>query len=181
MDMLDEIKSSLQINKDLDKDIKSKLFQLIIIFNKKFPSVKLDNLNERLKSLRVGRLTKYERRGIMVYDGYQNEILISNSNLKNGDYDLDNLFMKALLCIITCNGNFYGFNSSYELEALNEAYTEILANYVIGNDGDSNLEEEVLFTNLISQIIGKDTLFDAYFSNDGSKIVSAMNELEDGV
>ena len=181
MEILDEIKSSLANNTEIEQDIKDKLFQLTIIFNSKFPNIPLDKLNNKLKTVKIGRVSKYEKIGNIVYDIKQNIILIAYEMIKESDYDLDNLFMKVLLCMITCNGVYCGFNSNYQLEALNEAYTEILANYLVGNEGNTDLEEEILITNLISHIIGKDTLFNAYFTNNGNQIIKIMNEVEANV
>ena len=44
----------------------------------------------------------------------------------------------------------------------------------------STLEEEVLTTNLISHIIGRDIMFDAYFTNDAEMIFKKLLEAEVG-
>ena len=78
----------------------------------------------------------------------------------------------------TSTNTFTGMNSDERLDTLNLAYTEILANYIIGNEGASDLEEEVLIANLISHIVGKDTMFNCYFTNNGEPIIKAMKEAE---
>ena len=47
---LNEIKNSLNSNPNLT-DIRDCLMELIYLFNSKFPTINLSNLNERLKTL----------------------------------------------------------------------------------------------------------------------------------
>ena len=176
---LDDIKASLQSNPNLNDEIRVKLFGLVTIFHKKLPEVNLSKLNEKLKTVKFSKMSRFERKGVYYYDLFKNEILFTNS-LKN-NYDIDNLFMKAILEMSTATQSFTGFNSDERLRALNLAYTEILSNYIVGNEGDSDLEEEMLVTNLLSHIIGKDAMFHSYFSNDGEPIIKAMQDAEVGM
>ena len=73
---------------------------------------------------------------------------------------------------------YYGFNKDNSLVALNIGYTEMLANFLVGNEGICDYEEELLATNLISQIIGEETLFNAYFNNDAETVYKKMLEAE---
>ena len=150
-----------------------------IVFNKKLPEVNLSKLNEKLKTVKIGRMSRFERKGVYYYDLFRNEILFTN-NLKN-NYDIDHLLMKAILEMSTATSTFTGFNSDERLRALNLAYTEILSNYIVGNEGDSDLEEEMLVTNLLSHIIGKDAMFNSYFTNNGEPIIKAMQDAEVGM
>ena len=179
MSHLEESKLSLDSNSYLTDDIRKKLLELIVNFNKKMPEVSFSKLNEKLKSVKFGRIGKFERKGTYYYDALKNEILLSNDIKAN--YDIDHILTKALLEMATSNNSFTGFNSDERLRVLNIAYTEILANYIVGNDGDSDLEEEVLMTNLLSHIVGKDTLFNSYFTNNGEPIIKAMQEAEVGM
>ena len=179
MDILDIIKQSLTSNPNLNNDIKVKLYSLISILRKKLPDVDLTRLNERLKTVSIGKLGKYERKGTYFYDVFKNQVRFSK-DLEN-NYDIDNLFMKAILEMATSTDSFTGFNSDDRLYALNLAYTEILATFIIGNEGDSDLEEEMLITNLISHIVGKETLYNSYFTNNGGPIIKALQEAEVGM
>lgn len=180
MESLDIIKSSLDSNPHLDDEIKNKLFELSIILNKKMPNVDLSKLNEKLKTVKIGRISRFEKKGVYFYDVYNNEIQFSSDKLKK-DYDLNNIFMKAVLSMATSANGYTGFNSDERLKTLNMAYTEILANFLVGNEEESDLEEEMLVTNLLSHIVGKDTMFNAYFTNDGDPIIRAMQEAEVGL
>ena len=179
MDILEIIKQSLTSNPNLNDDIRKKLYSLISILRKKLPDVDLTRLNEKLKTVKIGKLGKYERKGTYYYDVFKNEILFSR-NLEK-EYDIDNLFMKAILEMSTSTNSFTGFNSDERLRTLNLAYTEILATFLIGNEGESELEEEMLITNLISHIVGKETLYNSYFTNNGVPIIKALQEAEVGM
>lgn len=179
MSFLEEIRMSLKSNPNLTDEIRNKLFELVVVFNKKMPNVSLIRLNERLKTVKIGKLGKFERKGTYYYDVFKNEILFSRD--LEGNYDIDHLFTKAILQMSTSTDTFTGFNSDDRLRALNLAYTEILANYIIGNEGNSDLEEEMLVTNLLSHIVGKDTMFNSYFTNNGEPIIKAMQDAEVGL
>lgn len=179
MSSLDEIKLSLADNSNLTQDVKDKLFELIVNFNNKIPKVNLSRLSNRLKTVKIGKISKYEKKGTYYYDVFKNQILFSND--LEGNYDIDHLFTKALLEMSTSTNTFTGFNSDERLRALNLAYTEILANYIVGNEGESDLEEEMLVTNLLSHIVGKDTMFNSYFTNNGEPIIKAMQDAEVGL
>ena len=179
MSSIEEIKASLASNSNLTDDVRNKMLELIKAYNKKLPDINLDRLNDRLKTFKLGRITKFERRGAYYYDVFKNEILLSNDI--EGNYDIDHLLLKAILEMSTSTATYTGFNSDERLRALNLAYTEILANFIIGNEGDSDLEEEVLLTNLISHIVGKDTMYKSYFTNNGEPIIKAMQDAEVGL
>lgn len=178
MDILDSIKESIESNNNIDKTIKMKLFELIIIFHNKFPDVNLDRFNNLVKTVKIGRIGKYESLGTSFYDVKENEMLFSPNRIKNIDYDLDNLFMRIVLNMITSTGTYSGFNSDPDLRALNSAYEEILANYLVGSSEISDQDEEMIITNIIGNIIGTDKLFDAYFSNNGKMITDILETIE---
>ena len=177
MDVLNQIKINLDNNKSLTEAVKEQIFELIVLFHKTFPEVDLKNLEERIKELKVGKLSLYERRGPVVYDSLNNEILLNRRSLDE-DYDVNHLMMKGLLGCITAKDNFFGFNKNDSLYALNMGVTEMLANTLVGNDGKCDFEEELIATNIISKIIGRDLLFDAYFNNDAEIVYKKLLEAE---
>lgn len=179
MDSLDVIKTSLDNNTNLNDEIRNKLLYLVTTFHQKLPEIDLSRLNERLKTVNFKKIGKYEKIGVYHYDVLKNEILLSNDIKLN--FDIDHILTKAILEMSTSTDTFTGFNSDERLRALNLAYTEILANNIIGNEGDSDLEEEMLVTNLLSHVVGKDTMFNSYFSNNGDLIIKAMQEAEVGM
>ena len=162
---LNEIKNSLNSNPNLTDDIKDCLMELISLFNSKFPDVKLTNLNERLKTLKIIRGSRFLIKNSSYYDPIDNEILINLVKIDDS-IDCKHVFMRELLNMITAKDNFTGFNKDNAYEALNIGYTEILANYLVGNENESEYEDEIVATNMIAEVIGNDTLFNAYFNND---------------
>lgn len=179
MDYSNIIKLSLSGNPNLTDEIRDKIYSLVTILNKKIPEANLLKLNDKLNNVKINKMGILERKGTYFYDVNKNEILFSKK--LQGNYDIDHLLMKALLEMSTSTGTYTGFNNDERLYALNLAYTEILANYIIGNEGESDLEEEMLITNLLSYIIGKEVLFNAYFTNNGEPIIKALQEAEVGM
>ncbi len=170
---LETIKSSLISNPNLNDDIRKKFFELVQIFNEKLPQINLTNLNNKLKNVKITRISKFEKRGVYYYDPFRNVIAFSDEI--EGNYDIDNLFMKS---IIEMSRN--GLLTGERFKALDVSLTEMLANSLVGNDGESDLEEEIVIANLLSHIVGKDILFDSYFLNNGELVVKSLQEAEVG-
>ena len=164
---LNEIKNSLNSNPNLT-DIQDCLMELIYLFNRKFPNVNLNNLNERLKTLNIIRGSKFLIRKSSYYNPVANELLINLSKIDESD--CKHILMRELLNIITAKDNYTGFNKDNAYEALNIGYTERLANFLVGNDTESEYEDEIVASNLLEKIIGEDKMFNAYFTNDASLI-----------
>ena len=61
MDIMDNIKASLQENKNISKEVGDGIFELIVIFHNNFPTVNLENLNKRLKTLKIEKTSKFEK------------------------------------------------------------------------------------------------------------------------
>ena len=169
---LNEIKNSLNSNPNLTEDIKECLMELIYLFNSKFPNVKLENLNERLKTLSIIRGSKFLIKKSSCYNPVANELLVNMVKIEGND--CKHVLMRELLNIITAKDNFTGFNKDNAYEALNIGYTEILANYLVGNETESEYEDEIVATNMIAGIVGNDTLFNAYFNNDATLIMNSV-------
>lgn len=164
---LNEIKNSLNSNPNLT-DIRDCLMELIYLFNSKFPTINLSNLNERLKTLKIIKGSKYLVKNSSHYNPLNNELLINLSKIN--DNDCKHILMRELLNIITAKDNFSGFNVDNDYEALNIGYTERLTNFLVGNESESEYEDEIVASNLLERIIGEDKMFNAYFNNDASLI-----------
>ena len=105
---LDNIKESLNSNQFLTNDIKQNLMELIMIFNSKFPNINLSNLNERIKTLKVLKGSKFLINGTSNYNPISNEILISLTKVDSAD--CKHVLMRELLNVITAKDNYTGFN-----------------------------------------------------------------------
>lgn len=175
--MIETIKATLNTNNNITTEVKGNLTELVQIFHNKFPDIDLTNLNERLKTLTIKRESMYLVKVPCKYIPFNNEILI-NLGLFN-ECDAKHWFMHSLLGIITAKDNHYGFNNENDsLLALNEGYTEIITNNLVGDIDDNLYTDEIIMTNLIGKLIGDDVLYESYFNNDSDKILKAMLEAE---
>lgn len=178
MDILEQIRLNLNNNKELTKDFKFKIFEFILLFNKKFPNVSLEKICSKISTVTFERVSSFERRGTFIYDAKLNRVMYDARKIKEEDYDIDNLLMKAIVALISSTDTYYGFDKDGNLSALNKAVTEMIASHVVGNEGTSDYEEEIIIANLISKIIGVDLLIESYFKNDSETILKSLVEVE---
>lgn len=175
--MIETIKTTLNNNENITNEVKENLLELITIFNNNFKDIDLANLNERLKTLIIKRESMFLVKLPCKYNPYTNELLINLGLFEN--CDAKHWLMHALLGMITAKDNYYGFNNEENtLVALNEGYTEIITNNLVGDVENNFFTDEIIMTNLISKAIGEDTMYNAYFGNDSKSIVRAMIEAE---
>ncbi len=175
--MIETIKTTLNTNENITDEVKENLLELITIFNNNFKDIDLANLNERLKTLIIKRESMFLVKLPCKYNPYTNELLINLGLFEN--CDAKHWLMHALLGMITAKENYYGFNNEENtLVALNEGYTEIITNNLVGDVENNFFTDEIIMTNLISKAIGEDTMYNAYFNNDSKSIVRAMIEAE---
>ena len=173
---LEDVKKSLDSNLNLTDELRDSIYSLVSIFNSKFSEVPLDNLVHHLKTLKIEKSSKFINKKVSKYNHITNTIEFNVDKINEG-YDMKHILMFELLNVITNNGQMTGFNQNDKFRALNAGYTEILTNYLIGNDGDvSNLEPEVISTNMISYIVGNDIMQQAYFNNDANLLTKTMLE-----
>ena len=173
---LEDVKKALDMNPNLTDELRDNIFGLINIFNSKYPDVSLNNLVNNLQTLNIIKSNKFVNKRISKYNFLTNTIEFNISKIEEG-YDMKHLLMYELLNVITNNGKMTGFNLNDKYRALNAGYTEMLANNLVGNDSDiSNLESEVISTNIVALIIGEDTIFKAYFNNDANMLTNALLE-----
>ena len=178
MDILEQIQQNLNANEDFTKDFKYKIFELILLFNKKYPSVNLETLNSKIKTVTYEKSGVFERRGTFLYDPVTNKVSFDAKKIKDGDYDIDNMLMKAVVAMASSKGSYYGLNKDEKLMALNKAVTEMIATSIIGNEGISDYEEEILIANMLAKILGVDFLIESYFKNDSDAVLKKLVELE---
>lgn len=170
---LEELKTSLDSNPYLTSDIKDNFMELLDIFKKSFPDVDLSNANERLKTVKVVKGSKFLIKGTSCYNPKDNEILLSLSKITD-DLDCKHVLMRELLNLITAKDNFTGFNKDNSYEALNIGYTEILTNFLVGNESESEYEDEIIEANLMAKLLGNDAMYNAYFNNNIDVILNTI-------
>lgn len=172
--MVEEIEAVLNGNPNLTQDLKINLLELIAIFHKQFPTVSLENLKNRLQTLKIDKLNKYVSSEVSKYDPILNMLMINEERLGK-DVDAKHILMYELLSIMTAKDNYTGFNFNHQFEALNIGYTEILTNYLVGNDTEEFVHsDEIIATNLISISIGNDILLHAFFNNDYMTLTKSL-------
>ena len=163
--MVETIKNALDANQNITPEVKENLLELVEIFNKNFGDVDLSNLAERLKTLVIKPESMFLVKLPCRYNAHTNEILVNLGKFEEAD--AKHWIMHSLLGVITAKENYYGFdNSDNSLIALNEAYTEMITNYLVGDVENNFFTDDMIITNLISKVIGEDLLYEAYFSND---------------
>lgn len=173
---LEDIKVALDSNPNLTDEIRDNLYSLTFIFNKEFPNIDLSNLFNHLKTLKIEKSSKFVNKRVSKYNCMTNTLELNLEKMNEG-YDMKHVLMFELLNMITNNNEYTGFNKNDKFRALNAGYTEMIANYLVGNDSDiSYLEDEVISTNMISYIVGSETMFDAYFNNDATLLTNKMLE-----
>lgn len=174
MDILDKIKLSLDNNDNLSEEVKNNIFELVILFNQKFKEVNLENLCERLKTIKILKTSKFINKDVSLYDFRNNIIYFNISEISKG-YDMKHVLMFELINVISSTHYQMGFNANNQFEALNTGYTEILANYVVPNESEKMLyPKEAIEANLISTMVGADNLFNSYFTNNAKALVSCF-------
>lgn len=173
---LDNIRIILDNNSNISKDVSENLFELILVFNNKFPEVSLDNLEKHLQTLKIKKVNKFINNDISMYD-HKNNVLYFNKDHMNKEYDYRHILMFELINIISSNSYQTGFNSDGKFEALNTGYTEILANYLVGNNGEKLIyPNEAIYANMIGIIAGENKMFESYFNNDAKILLNALIE-----
>lgn len=171
---LEDVRSSLDINPNMSTEIKDMFFWLAGVFNKKYPEISLDNLCKYLKTLEFKKSNKFVDKKIYRYNEQANLIEV-NLDIINDGYDMRNIMMCALLNIITNNGQMTGFNKANCYRALNSGYTEVLANNLVGYEGEKPyLEHETITANQIAYLVSPDVIFKAYFTNDIDYLIDEM-------
>ena len=98
MDIIETITASLKSNKKITNEVSEEIINLVILFHKNFPNVNLDNLNKRLKTLKIEKTSKFEKSHISNYNPKKN-ILYFNSEELIKEYDAKHIMMFELLIV----------------------------------------------------------------------------------
>lgn len=176
--MLEEAMKAIDENTTLEIEVKEEIKNLIVTFNTFFPNISLENFINRIKTLKFEKTNKFVSKKIFDYIPLTNVLSFNVDKIKK-EYDMKHVLMSALLNIITAHNNTYGFDYENRFLTFNIGYTEILSNFLVGNEGDiSDYDDEIIATNLIAELVGHDVLFEAYFSNNHMKLANAIHEME---
>lgn len=175
MEMVDEIKKVLDLNGNISSELKENILELVKILNKELPDVDLTNLKNRLSNIQIKKLNKFISNNVSMYSNVNNILYLNGEKLN--EYDAKHVLMYELLNIASSTDTKRGFIEDGRFEALNVGYTEILANFLVGNESEKTMyQEQAIETNLISIIIGNDVLKKAYFRNDTELLIQGFND-----
>lgn len=134
MDELVVTYNSISSNTNLTDSLKENFKELITIFHQNFKEVSLDNFNERIKGLDIKKGSKYLIKDAIVYKPMENVLYINEEELNH--VDAKHELMYALLTIITAKDNYFGFDTDGTLTVLNVGLTEMIANFLVGNESE---------------------------------------------
>lgn len=134
MDELVVTYNSISSNTNLTDSLKENFKELITIFHQNFKEVSLDNFNERIKGLDIKKGSKYLIKDAIVYKPMENVLYINEEELNR--VDAKHELMYALLTIITAKDNYFGFDTDGTLTVLNVGLTEMIANFLVGNESE---------------------------------------------
>lgn len=167
---LEEALRAIDSNADI-ADIKEEIKDLITIFNSKYPNVDLSNFAKRIMDLKITKANKLVDNKPVHYN-LNTDTLSFAANEKD---DVNNLMMHGLINIITSNDIQTGFDYNDRFTALNEGYTQMITNMLVGNNSENNyFEEEMISTNLVCHMVDVDILEESFFSNDSKKLASIL-------
>ena len=134
MDELVVTYENISSNANLTDSLKENFKELITIFHQNFKEVSLDNFNERIKGLNIKKGNKYLVKDAIEYKPMENTLYINEEELKR--VDAKHELMYALLTIITAKDNYFGFDTDGTLTVLNVGLTEMIANFLVGNESE---------------------------------------------
>ena len=169
-------------NIDIDNTVEDKIFAFVLKFQEIF-NFNLDNFYEKLKTLKIERLSVYSNNGLVSYDADENIGKISLIALENDEenkYNIDNLFSQIMLMTATSKDNYYGFSNERLLDALNKSCTYMIASNISGSSEINYTEEGLMILNMLDKILtGTSSRIDfvtAYLSNNGTILKKELND-----
>ena len=136
--LMDELRGSFEAiaeNENISDALKENLKELITVFHRTFNEVDLTNFNERIKRLKIKKGSKYITKDACEYNPKENVLYLNETKLQ--EVDAKHELMIANLKIIKAKYNFYGFDTNGKLTALNIGVTEMITNFLVGNDGEN--------------------------------------------
>ncbi len=174
MDIMEAIRKALDMNGYLSKGIKDNIYELVQIMHTKLPEVDLTNLKDRLGYIQFKKINKFISDEVSMYSNVDN-ILYFNSEKLTEDLDTRHVLMYELLNVASSTNYKKGFSQDGKYEALNVGFTEILTNYLIGNESDKPMhQEQTIETNFYSTMVGPDVMRRAYFTNDTTLLIQGF-------
>lgn len=136
MNELDVTYSAIDANETFTDALKGNFKELLTIFHQNFAEVSLDGFNKRIKGMEVKRGNKYITKDAIEYSPKENVLYLNEEKLNT--VDAKHELMYAIITMISANGNTFGIGHNEKLKVLNVGITEMLANFLVGNECDDN-------------------------------------------
>lgn len=138
-----------------------------------FSEVSLERLNEVTLSF-----VENQSNEMIDYNRNQDILYIEKEKFKKSPSKAQNL-MKGLLNVITTDKTTKksGIAFNGKMEAFNRGITHQLANALIPEEEENLKDFECsVVANLFTSIVGRDTVYDAYFKKDGERVYSELSK-----
>lgn len=126
---IEKVQKSLERNEVLTDEVKTNLFELILIFNKHYKDVSLDLLAERLENVNFEVVSKYISKEPIVYNSHTNVIQINEEELEKTN-NTKHILMVALLHMISITNR----KDRGPIDAFRDGYANIIANNLVGSE-----------------------------------------------
>lgn len=161
-----EVRDACASNKYIDAKLEQNILELLEIFTSTFRGVDLSGLINNLRTLTVEKTSTFVNPNAIDYNPKLNKLTINPKVLEN-TVDVKNLFMNILIRLIASKNGITGFDTDGSFKALNLGYIASTANMLVGNENEyDKYQDEILAVNMFSEIVGTDTLFNAFFTNN---------------
>lgn len=135
MDDLNVTYVSIDNNETLSLALKDNFKDLITVFHQNFSEVELNNFNERIKRLKIKKGNKYITKDAVEYNIKENVLYLNEEKLNSADAKHDLMFAMITMISAQADGS-YGFDDDGKLRVLNVGITEILTNFLVGNESE---------------------------------------------
>lgn len=126
---IEKVKRSLERNEVLTDEVKTNIFELVLIFNKNYKDVSLDLLAERLEDLDVEVVSKYISKEPVIYNSHTNVIQINAEEVEKSN-NIKHILMVALLHMISITNR----ENRGPIDAFRDGYANIIANNLVGSE-----------------------------------------------
>lgn len=168
---LEKVTENLQANQKLSSEFKGLFTDLITKFHLAFLDVDLTNLSKKVENVDLNVGNPYLQKRAVSYNTQTNVIELNERELKK-PYDQKHLMMIAVMEIIASDKK-----KDPRFEALYQGLLTVVANNLVGNNGDINPHEnEQILFNIVSDITTFDVVRDAFFEGKEASLESKLKQ-----
>lgn len=175
---LQKVETALNHNATLNSPegqvVKQTILSMISKLTTSFPSLSVDLLASRLPTVTISATKKYTDDQKNIYDIPNNQLRFTSEI----EYDFENLMCQELvqMAIIRTKRENTGKISDVPFDVIDAGMSQMIANYVVGNDSEKepNLEERHI-CNLMDQICNGQ-LLEAFLRDDVIRIKQQVME-----